>query len=475
MAIAGKTLKFSEILSALPPSPETSLIGEIRGQVERNGKKIVMLDDDPTGTQTVYDTPVLTDWSISSLTQIFAEPGLLFCILTNSRSLSAEVASRLMIEIIQNLDEVSAQLGIGYVLISRSDSTLRGHFDEETTAIMDTIGHPIDGVILVPFFEEGGRYTLNDVQYVREGDALIPVSETEFAGDKTFGYHSSNLREWVQEKTRMRISPSEVCSISLEDLRLDGLERVTAKLLALRQRQVCIVNVVNYTDLEILVLSLLKAEEEGRHFLYRTAASFVRVRAGLPPQGLWNPEKLIGKPALSGGLIVAGSHVQKSTLQLKMLMKLNNLFSIEVVVDRLLIPDERAGVIKATAAAADAHLLQGEDVLIFTSRQLISSDQPEESLRIGQAVSSALVDIVGLVQTRPAWIVTKGGITSSDIATRALGIRRASVLGQIEQGVPVWLTPTTSRWKNLILVIFPGNVGDIDALTRTVEKLRFRQ
>jgi len=101
MAIAGKTLKFSEILSALPPSPETSLIGEIRGQVERNGKKIVMLDDDPTGTQTVYDTPVLTDWSISSLTQIFAEPGLLFCILTNSRSLSAEVASRLMIEIIQ--------------------------------------------------------------------------------------------------------------------------------------------------------------------------------------------------------------------------------------------------------------------------------------------------------------------------------------------------------------------------------------
>jgi len=182
MAIAGKTLKFSEILSALPPSPETSLIGEIRGQVERNGKKIVMLDDDPTGTQTVYDTPVLTDWSISSLTQIFAEPGLLFCILTNSRSLSAEVASRLMIEIIQNLDEVSAQLGIGYVLISRSDSTLRGHFDEETTAIMDTINHPIDGVILVPFFEEGGRYTLNDVHYVREGDALIPVSETEFAG-----------------------------------------------------------------------------------------------------------------------------------------------------------------------------------------------------------------------------------------------------------------------------------------------------
>ena len=62
----------------------------------RSRRKIIVLDDDPTGVQTVHDVSVYTDWSPESMESGFAEPGNLFFILTNSRSFSAasSVSSR---------------------------------------------------------------------------------------------------------------------------------------------------------------------------------------------------------------------------------------------------------------------------------------------------------------------------------------------------------------------------------------------
>ena len=86
-------------------------------------------------------------------------------------------------------------------VISRSDSTLRGHYPGEVEALAQALGEPYHATLLIPFFLEGGRYTLHDVHYLQDGDTLTPVGESEFAKDTTFGFASSDLRAWVAEKT----------------------------------------------------------------------------------------------------------------------------------------------------------------------------------------------------------------------------------------------------------------------------------
>jgi uncharacterized protein YgbK (DUF1537 family) len=57
------------------------------------------------------------------------------------------------------------------------------------------------------------------------------------------------------------------------------------------------------------------------------------------------------------------------------------------------------------------------------------------------------------------------------VGVKALGVVRATVLGQAAPGVPVWRTGPESRFPGLSYVIFPGNVGDVDTLRVIVEKL----
>lgn len=466
------TLKRSTLLSILPTSLSPDRVGQIRTMVKRSGKKIVVLDDDPTGTQTVYDTKVLTEWSIPSLIEIFMDPRELFFILTNSRSLAEEDAAAITAEIVTALNQASEETGVEFVIISRSDSTLRGYFEAETTAVLRSLREPIDGIILVPFFEEGGRYTIDDIHYVADGDVLIPAAETEFAKDKSFGYHSSNLREWVQEKTAGRIPAGDVVSISIHDLRDPDSSGVRNRLRSLRGGQICLVNAVCYADLESFIIAAMQVEEDGKIFLYRTAASFVRARAGITRHPLWKPERLTAAASPAGGLIVAGSYVQKSSRQIESLILLGGLIPLEVSVEHLLKPGAREKEITRTAAAAERIIRQGEDALVFTSRRLFTADTPSAALEISRSISSALVQIVLQIKTSPAWMLAKGGITSSDIATHALEIRSATVMGQIQPGVPVWKASAASRWPDLTYVIFPGNVGDENALCEVVKTLR---
>jgi uncharacterized protein YgbK (DUF1537 family) len=110
---------------------------------------------------------------------------------------------------------------------------------------------------------------------------------------------------------------------------------------------------------------------------------------------------------------------------------------------------------------------QDATVVIYTSRELVAASG-DESLLVGQAISQALVDIVRSIDIRPQLLVAKGGITSSDIATRACQVERATVLGQALPGVPVWRCGPESRQPGLSLVVFPGNVGGVDALSAVV-------
>jgi uncharacterized protein YgbK (DUF1537 family) len=306
---------------------------------------------------------------------------------------------------------------------------------------------------------------------VEESGVLVPAGETAFAQDKVFGYRSSNLRQWVEEKTNGYILAGEVASISIDLIRTGGPERVAQHLCELYPGQVCVVNAASYHDLEIFVLGLLSAEALGCSFLYRTAASFVRVRAGIVPRPLLTKQELdISGPG--GGLIVIGSYVPRTTSQLEALLEDSSIQPAEVKVGALLDPGSRLAEIERVSRRVNDEIKSGRDVAVYTSRELVAGGNDQINMQIGQKISSSLVAIVKNLEARPRYLLAKGGITSSDIATQALGIRKAMVLGQIMPGVPVWLPGAESLYPGMPYIVFPGNVGDAQALVRITMTLK---
>lgn len=461
----------SETLTALPPVWPDDVLPQIAAMNRAAARKVVVLDDDPTGTQTVHGIPVLTTWSVDALAAELAGEHAAFYVLTNSRSLPPAAARTLAGEIGANLRAAALRAGVAVVPISRSDSTLRGHFPVEVDALAEALDLSAAPRLIAPAFFAGGRYTIADMHYVAQGDALTPAADTEFARDAAFGYRASNLRDWVQEKTGGAIHAADVRAIALDDIRRGGPERVAQLLRALPPSAVCVVNAAAERDLDVVALACVHVESEGRALLYRSAASLARARIGLAARPLLTRADLIDGAAGSGGLIVVGSYVPKSSEQLARLLA-TGVTALEVRVDALLSDGARADEIARVAAEADAHLAAGSDVAIYTSRVLITGADAASSLAIGNTVSDGLVAMVRAIQARPRYLLAKGGITSSDVATKGLGIKRALVLGQLLPGVPVWRAGAESRFPGMAYIVFPGNVGGPDAVADAVTALR---
>jgi uncharacterized protein YgbK (DUF1537 family) len=468
---ARRRVKLEDWMRSLPVEWPVELRAQIQKQVKDTQCKVVVLDDDPTGTQTVHGIPVLTEWPIETLQKELENDLPAFYMLTNSRSLTPLQARSINTEIGHNLVQAAQRANRQFVTVSRSDSTLRGHFPGEVEALTRALGQSFDGWIIIPFFLEGGRYTLGDIHYVHEGSWLVPAGETEYARDSTFGYRSSNLRHWVEEKTEGRISSGDVASISIEDIREGGPNRVKERLLGIRDGKICVVNAIAYRDLDVFVGGLLAAEAQGRRFIYRTAASFVQVRAGLFARPLLTCSDL-DMPESGGALIVVGSYVPKTSAQITTLLSLPQITSVQVNVEALLDESRRQEAIEHIAQSAERELRNERTVVIYTSRELVTGNDPESNLSIGSRVSDGLISILGLISTRPRYLIAKGGITSSDVATKGLGVKRALVLGQILPGVPVWQLGTESKYPSMPYIVFPGNVGGPGALAEAVNILK---
>jgi len=462
--------KAAHLLSQLPPEYKGDLLPAIRNEFLMEEKTVVVFDDDPTGTQTCYDVVVLTSWTLPILIrELKKKPSILF-ILTNSRSFSKEDAVTLNIEIGSNLCEAVKQTGRQIIVISRSDSTLRGHFPHEVEAIGNTL-HLSEAVwILIPAFIEGGRFTIDDVHYIVEQGELVPVSDTPFAKDNVFGYRHSNLKDWVEEKSEGRFKASETVSCSLQDIRIGGPEIVVRKLASCKPRSVVIANAASFKDLEVLAMAVIKAERLGQKFLYRSSATFVSIRAGIAPGKILHS---LSKGVLDdhGSLIIVGSYVPKTTSQLEFLLEKKMHETIEVDVLELLhhsAENKSNDIIKQT----DQWLAKGMDVVIYTSRALKTGSDAQSNLLIQRAVSSFLVDIVKGLSVRPSFVLTKGGITSSDLASKGLSSESAVILGQAIAGVPVWQLDSKSKFPEITYIVFPGNVGDPMALYNVWNKFK---
>ncbi|AOQ22920.1 hypothetical protein MTAT_24430 [Moorella thermoacetica] len=436
-------------------------------------KKVVIIDDDPTGSQTISNLPVLTEWPVALLEKELREPGAGFFILTNSRSMPVEEAAAVNREVGENLARASRMTGKDFIVISRSDSTLRGHYPAETEALKgalkDILGHVYQCDVIMPFFGEGGRYTRDDIHWVARQGQWIPAAETEFAKDSVFGYKSSNMREWVAEKTGL--DPAKVRSISLDDLRYGGPEKVYAILTQDTSTPV-IVNAVTYDDVETFTRGSLQAEEEGYRFMYRTAASFVAVRTGAASKKLLTTRDIYHdkpSPEANGGLVIAGSYVNLTTQQLEKAQELERVQGIEVDVNKLIDLLNAQGYIREISQMASTEIEAGKTVVVYTTREYIKAKSLAGNLQQGTAIAYSMAEIAANVGVKPRFVLAKGGITSHVLATRAFRITRARVLGQVYPGVSVWEPDRSSALYGIPYLVFPGNVGDADTLKEVLK------
>ena len=440
-------------------------------------KKLVVLDDDPTGVQTVHDVSVYTDWEEESIRNGFEEKEAMFFILTNSRSFSVEETTKVHQDIAARVAKVARELGQDFMIISRGDSTLRGHYPLETQLLADGLtkneGVVIDGEIICPFFPEGGRYTMDNIHYVKEQENLVPAGMTEFAKDKTFGYKSSDLTEYVEEKTEGKYHKEDCITISLDELNALDVQGIKDKLMSAQNMAKIIVNAVSYADLKVFCAALVLAMKAGKHYMARTAAAFTKVMGRISDQSLLGRAQLEGDTK-NGGIVLIGSHVKKTTDQLNCLKELDGQADfMEFQVNTVFEENGLKKEVERTVKAAEEKILSGRTVVIYTSRQLLAPENmtPEEKLQISVKISNAVTSIIGKLSVKPKFIIAKGGITSSDVGTKALRVKKARVMGQVKKGIPVWMTGEESKFPGMPYIIFPGNVGEVSTLKEIVEEL----
>ena len=467
----------TDILTSFKQIDEAYIDGLLQKEIEANDKKIVVLDDDPTGVQTVHDISVYTYWDADSIRAGFEEENNLFYVMTNSRGFTAQQTTKAHHEIAAAVDQAARETGRSYIYISRSDSTLRGHYPLETELLKADYekytGKIVDGEILCPFFKEGGRFTVDDVHYVKYGDELVPANETEFAKDKTFGYTAATMPAYIEEKTKGAYKAGDVTCISLADIHDMAVDKIEAQLLAVTGFNKIIVNAVDYADIKVFCVALYRAMAKGKTFMMRTAASIVKVLGGVTDQPLLTREKMVVNETDNGGIIVVGSHTEKTTRQLEALKARSDIEFIEL--DATLVKDDAAfaAEVDRCLQREEECIRAGRTVCCSTTRTLITADtgDKEDELRLSVKISDAVQSLVGRLTVTPAFVIAKGGITSSDVGTKALAVKKANVLGQIRPGIPVWQTGEESRFPATPYVIFPGNVGDDSTLREAVDVL----
>ncbi len=468
-----------ELVAGRPEGPQVRA-EDIAERARASGRILVVLDDDPTGTQSVADLPVLMSWSEESIGWALAQERPALYVMTNTRSLPPAEAEQRNREIARNALAAATRADIQISFVSRSDSTLRGHFPLEIDVLVEEVvaagQPPIDGVVVVPAFGDAGRVTVDGVHYAGADNAYVPVGDTEFARDATFGYTSSDLRDWVAEKSEGRLHATDVASIGLAALRT-APDQVVELLRQLTAAQPVVVDIVTENDLRLLAVAILEAQRYGTRLMFRVGPPFPRALIGQSPHPPLQADDLaaIRKGGLAedarGGLVVVGSHVALTTRQLSRLMERRHPHWLELDVDQVLAADAPAYV--AELADKSARLLADGDVVVSTSRRLVTAAGREESLAIARRVSTALVTVVQQVlrQRPPRFVVAKGGITSSDVAARGLGIDRAMVRGPMLPGIVSLWEPVGGTARGIPYVVFAGNVGGPDSLADVVDKL----
>ncbi len=435
--------------------------------------KFVVIDDDPTGSQTVHDCLLLLKWDYSTLVKGFESESNLFFILANTRSLSENDAKFTIKEICKNLKTVLASKAYAQeiIFISRGDSTLRGHNFLEPNALNSCLG-PFDATFHIPAFIEGKRLTINGSHFV---DKKL-IHKTIFAKDKIFGYETSIVKNLLFQKSKSQIKLDDIQNLVLADLEiLDDEENniVFKKLKSLKNNKHVIVDVENYSQLNKFSLIIKKLTKQKK-FLFRTAASFISSiteKKSNSHDGIFfsnlrikNKEK-----KFLPGLVIVGSYVELSTLQLKNLLEISNCDSIELDVFEFFRIISSGNYHRQRNLFKNKYLREirfsfekGKSPVLFTSRNFMSLDNSEQ-LNFYNLLALFIAELVANLKYEIGYLISKGGITTNVILSKGLNADYVYLEGQILTGISV-VTHNLKNDEKLPIITHPGNIGNKDSL-----------
>ena len=457
------------ILDGLPAVWQNNVLDDLKHYAQQHKRITVVLDDTLTGAQALPDVPVLTSRSVEAFTAEFERGANSMVVLMNTRNLSPGDARALYQRVTRNLLEAQQHTRRPFTIVSRGESNLLGHFPDNFTAVSAVMPSQFDGVLFVPALSNS--YTVNNTHYLLVDGEYVPASQTPYAGDYAFGYDTSNLREWIAQKTGGTVPAESVASISIETIRRGGANAVRDQLMSLENSAFCVVNAAHRRDLDVVALGARLAEEAGKQFYYRGSSEFAAALSGIAPKPVLNPRDLHMGDGV-GGLVVVGSHVQRSTEQLIALLASGEVTGIEVRVESLLHDEsQRAKVARCSDILETA--LQHSDVVLYTSRRIIGADDPIHAQIVTQRVNTGLVSILNGVRARPRYVLVKGSITASDIVTRSLNVKRAVAAGEVAPDVLAWTIGNgNTGLPKRTFMIAPGTVGEQDTLLHLVRSLR---
>ncbi len=435
--------------------------------------KFVVIDDDPTGSQTVDDCLLLLKWDCSTLIKGFESKSNLFFILANTRSLSENDAKLTIEEICKNLKTVIASQVYEeeIIYISRGDSTLRGHNFLEPHALNSCLG-PFDATFHIPAFIEGKRLTINGSHFVDK----TPINQTIFAKDKIFGYETSNIKNLLFQKSKSQINFEDIHNLLLSDIEIlnDQENNIVFKTLKnLKNNKHVIVDIENYSQLKKISLVIKKLTKQKK-FLFRTAASFISsisekksISKGdtfFSNLRIRNKEK-----SFLPGLIIVGSYVELSTIQLKNLLEISSCNPIELdVFDFLQVnssdnnQEQRNFFKNKFLREIRFSFDQGKTPVLFTSRRFLSLDYTEQ-FNFNNSLAFFIAELVAELKYEIGYLISKGGITTNVILSNGLKADYVYLEGQILTGISV-VTYNLKNNEKLPIVTHPGNIGAKDSL-----------
>ncbi|GAA2074625.1 four-carbon acid sugar kinase family protein [Pseudolysinimonas kribbensis] len=411
----------------------------------------VVLDDDPTGTQSATDVTVLLRWDVDAIAEVLASEGSVY-LQTNSRAIDEAAATALAERIRGELGEVSRRLGREILVLLRGDSTLRGHVFAEADVFAGDDGR----VLFVPAFPQGGRTTIGSVHRVVIDGVDTPVGETEFAADPVFGYRSSDLVEWTRERGGRRAIP-----VPLEALRSTAGGAVAEALAAAGPRLLVVPDVQTDDDIRLVHAGLQRALADGAHVVVRSAATLAALCAGRLSTGyLSRPIRV----EAGGVLVVCGSHTGAASAQLARLTDSLGYDPVVIATDDAFADPDAAG---AAAAQAARELLARHPVVVVSTERVRRT--ADDTLAHGELVMRALMAATTPLVGEVGAVVSKGGITSAEVARVAFAASRARVRGQVAAGISVWDLGAGDRHG--VQVVVPGNVGGAETLVDVVGAL----
>ncbi|MGH3256241.1 MAG: four-carbon acid sugar kinase family protein [Streptosporangiaceae bacterium] len=261
--------------------------------------RVVVLDDDPTGTQCASGVLVAVDPDPAALTGL---DGRALYVLTNTRAVDARSAARIVRGVRSAFEARAGET----VMVLRGDSTLRGHVAVE----MEALGLDRGVGLIVPAYPAAGRLTLGGVHYLESPAGRLNAADTEFARDPVFGFQSRTLTGWCRE-VGLR---GPVVLVGLDELKSSGPASVRDALLAAPPGAVVAPDAADDDDITAIARGFSAARAAGRHVVVRCAAPLAAAIAGTPGRMLAPAHA----PA-SRMLVVCGSHTAAATRQLERL------------------------------------------------------------------------------------------------------------------------------------------------------------